>query len=332
MKQQLELGKLDLQLFDEVSGEGQIASSGESSVGTMTETTSSSGERAQNEPMQDAAATMTPDEPEAQDREQAFERLISKEYKDIFGKRVQDIINKRFKESKQLEQQFEQIQPVLSMLSDYFETEDGDVQGLLNAIDHQAELFEADADTEEDEMAMEFDDDEDEYDGYDETEDEEPVSVGEYIAQQLHELEESERETMARQEAEEFARAKAISEFTFKSWLQQAEGVKQIYPTFDLATEFKNPQFVALLKSNVDVRSAYEVTHRDEIIGSAMHYTAQQVAKKVTDNIRYKSSRPIENGLQSRSGHVTKQNVKNLTREQREEISRRVSRGERVTF
>lgn len=57
---------------------------------------------------------------------------------------------------------------------------------------------------------------------------------------------------------------------------------------------------MGLLRSGVDARTAYEVVHKDEIIGGAMQYTAQRVQEKVVNDIRARGMRPPENGG---SGH-----------------------------
>ena len=48
----------------------------------------------------------------------------------------------------------------------------------------------------------------------------------------------------------------------YSAWMQQAEATKQVYPSFDLDAEMKNPQFVSLLRSNVDAKTAYDAWNR----------------------------------------------------------------------
>lgn len=117
-------------------------------------------------------------------------------------------------------------------------------------------------------------------------------------------------------------------------WMQQTEQVKQAYGSFDLRNEINDPEtgerFLGLLRSGVDVKTAYEVIHKDDIIGGAMQYTAQQVEKRTVDAIRARGMRPQENGGSSAAAVIRKTDPKSFTRKDREEISRRVLRGERI--
>jgi hypothetical protein len=114
--------------------------------------------------------------------------------------------------------------------------------------------------------------------------------------------------------------------------MEQAESAKSVYPSFDLRTEMQNPQFVNLLRSNVDVKTAFEVLHKDEIIPAAMQYTAKTVEQKLTNKIIANGARPAENGNSSQSATVVKSDVSQLSKADREEIIRRVQRGEKIRF
>jgi hypothetical protein len=94
----------------------------------------------------------------------------------------------------------------------------------------------------------------------------------------------------------------------------------------------KNPKFVQLLRSNVDVRTAYEVLHKDEIIPAAMQFTAKTVEQKIANNIASGSRRPTENGMSSQSAATVKDDVTRLTKADRDEIICRVQRGEKIVF
>ena len=150
--------------------------------------------------------------------------------------------------------------------------------------------------------------------------------------QQLKEMKriERENETLRRNAQEKDRREEA--ERVYADWVRQGDELKSVYPTFDLQTECQNDQFVGLLRSNIDVRTAYEVIHRDEILGGAMQYAVQQASQKIVNGIKAKGSRPTENGVSSGSAAVVKSDVNALTKKDREEIERRVMRGERISF
>ena len=118
----------------------------------------------------------------------------------------------------------------------------------------------------------------------------------------------------------------------YASWVDQGEKTKTVYPSFDLKAEMENPRFVDLLRNNIDVRTAYEVLHKDEIIPAAMQFTAKTVEQKLTNKIIAGGQRPTENGMNSQGAAVVKSDVSQLSKADRQEIIRRVQRGERIRF
>lgn len=115
-------------------------------------------------------------------------------------------------------------------------------------------------------------------------------------------------------------------------WMEQANEAKKTFPTLDLGEELKNPQFIGLLKSGVDVGTAYFAMHHDNLVPQAMQFTAKQVEQKLTNKVIANGARPIENGINSQSSAVVKSDVSQLTKEDRAEIIRRVARGEKIRF
>ena len=118
----------------------------------------------------------------------------------------------------------------------------------------------------------------------------------------------------------------------YAAWRQQADDAKKVYPSFDLKAEMNNPKFVDLLRSNIDVRTAYEVLHKDEIIPAAMQFTAKTVEQKLTNKIIANGARPSENGMSAQGAAVVKSDVSQLSKADRAEIIRRVQRGEKIRF
>ena len=91
--------------------------------------------------------------------------------------------------------------------------------------------------------------------------------------------------------------------------MQQEQDTKKVYPSFSLRAEMNNPDFVNLLRSNVNVKTAYEVIHKDEIIPAAMQFTAQTVERKLANKIAANGARPTENGMSSQGTAVVKSDV-----------------------
>lgn len=235
-------------------------------------------------------------------RRQEFERLIGQDYKDLFTERMQGIIDKRFKETKTMESKLQSLDPVMQLLCDKYGIKDGDVHKLANAI-------------EDDDMYWE------------EAADEAGLTVEQYKYVKKMERE-NEQFKKARDES---MREQQIRE-SWQNILNQSEELMATYPDFNLEQEFENPHFQSLIQAGVPVRTAYEVTHMDDIKNGIAYHTAKNVEQKVTNTIKSKSQRPRENGTRSQTGITIKSDVSKLTKEDRAEIARRVSRGEVISY
>lgn len=236
------------------------------------------------------------------ERSAKFEALIKGEYKDLYDARVQDTIQKRLKGTKETVDRYNALAPTLEILAKKygFDVNDLDVNELNKAIDEDDSFFA--------EEALE-----------------KGVSV-----EQLKKIRKMERENadLKRQMREQEVRENA--DRIYAGWMEQSENLKQVYPNFELNAEMRNPKFVELLKSNIDVRTAYEVIHKDEIIQGAMKFTADTVGRQLTNKVIAQGMRPSENGTNSQASAVVKTNVSQMTREQREELIRRAGLGEKI--
>lgn len=236
------------------------------------------------------------------DRNAEFEKLIKGEYKDLYDARMQDTIQKRLKSSKETVDKYNALTPTLEMLAKKYGVDIGDIDALNQAIQEDDSYYE-----------------------------EEALEKG-ITVQQLKEIRKMERENAALKAQMEEAQRQENGKKLYAAWMQQADETKKVYPSFDIQTEMNNPQFLALLRSNIDVRTAYEVTHKDEIIQGAMQFTAQTVESKLAKKIASNGARPAENGMSSQSAAVVKSDVSQLSKADRAEIIRRVQRGEKIRF
>lgn len=236
------------------------------------------------------------------DRNAEFEKLIKGEYKDLYDARVQDTIQKRLKGTKETVDKYNALAPALEILAKKYGVDATDIDALNKAIEDDDSYFS-----------------------------EEALKRG-MTVQQLKEIRKMERENadLKRQMSEKQTKDKADK--LYASWMQQAEDAKKVYPSFDLRAEMNNPRFVDLLRSNIDVRTAYEVLHKDEIIPAAMQFTAKKVEQNLTNKIIAGGARPSENGMSSQGAAVVKSDVSQLSRADRQEIIRRVQRGEKIRF
>ena len=113
-----------------------------------------------------------------------------------------------------------------------------------------------------------------------------------------------------------------------ENWQSQGELVKAEYPDFDLQTEMQNRDFQGLLKAGIPMTMAYELIHSSEI----KEAIRKKTEKTVIDNIRANGNRPVENGIKNSNSFVLGKDVSALTKEDRNEIKRRVSLGEKIVL
>ena len=231
-----------------------------------------------------------------------FEALIKGQYKQQYDARVQNTIQQRLKGSKETVDKYNALQPVLEILGKKHGVDASDVDALLKAIEADDSYFE-----------------------------EEALEKG-MTVKQLKEVRSMERENAELKRQMQEQQKQENAQKLYSNWMNQAEDAKKVYPGFDLREEMNNPKFLDLLRSNIDVRTAYEVIHKDDIIRGAMQFTAQTVEKKVAKSVAANRARPAENGMGSGSAAVVKSDVSQLSRADREEIIRRVQRGEKIRF
>ena len=235
-----------------------------------------------------------------EDKRKAFRALVDGEYKDQYTEDTQRIIDRRFRETKNLETQLSQQKPILDMLMQRYKIADGDLGKLTQAIENDNAYWSQAAE-------------------------EAGMSVEQY--KQFQKLQ---RENAQLLQAQRRSQNQQAAEKQLQKWYQEAEAMKADYPGFDLERESQDPQFLSMLRSGVPVKLAYEVMHMDEIKSTVAQTTAQQTEKQVVEGIRAKGARPAENGTSSQSGFVVKDDPAKWTKKDRAEIVRRVQRGEQI--
>ena len=293
IKKNLFLMTLDLQLFADGAGSGDGGTGSEGAMG-VTETAAVS----QTSITDADGATAT-----NIDREAEFEKLIKGEFKDLFDARMQNTIQKRLKGHKEIVDKYEALTPTLDTLAKKYGVDASDIDALNKAIEEDDSYYE-----------------------------EEALEKG-ITVEQLKQFKKMERENAELKKLRDEKNAKEAVEKRVAGWMEESKQVKAIYPQFDLKSELQNPKFADLLRvPGVDVRTAYELAHKDEIIAGAMQFTAKTVEKKIADKIAANGARPTENGLNSQSASLTKSDVSQLSKADILDIQRRVARGEKVSF
>lgn len=231
-----------------------------------------------------------------------FQELVNGEYKDAYTEATQKIIDRRFARAKEVEQQYNDAKPVLDKLAARYNILDGDMSKLAKAIDDDSAYWSAAA---------------------------EEAGVSEDVFKEMQTLRMQNAEYARYQQQQ---RAQAQVNAQMQSWMQQADAVKQQFPSFDFNTELANPQFLSLLRAGTPVEHAYKVIHFDALQTAAMQTAASRAEQAVVQNIRAKGSRPSENGTASQSSFTVKRHASQLNKADRAEAVARALRGETIEF
>ena len=224
------------------------------------------------------------------------------EFKAELDQDFQRVFNKRFGETKQMQEQLDAVSPIIDMLRDRYGVTDGNMDKLM--------------------AAMEEDD------GYwQEAADEQGMTVEQFKQFKRYERENAELNQKIRAMQQQDA-----ADNQLRQWWQQGEQLKQQYPSFDLDREAQNPEFLRLLRSGVPVDHAFKLLHMDEIMQGVAANTAKAAERQITANIRARGSRPAEAGASGKASFTVKNDVSKLTKKDRAEIAKRAMRGERIEF
>lgn len=307
--------KLNLQLFADGAGAGDGGTADGATTGVQSgvpDLSSKKGVKSnpladvkygiQPEAVQAADVPQAQTEPSAEDRNAKFEELIKGEYKDLYDARIQDTIQKRLKSSKDTVEKYNKLSASLEILGNKYGVDPTDADALASAIEEDSSFF-------EDEAL------------------ERGLSV-----QDLKAIKKMERENAALKREIDERTMKENTDKIVAEWMRQGEQLKTVYPSFDLDAEMQNPNFQKLISNNIDMRTAFEVIHKDEIMPAAMQYTAKQVEQKLANKMMANNARPVENGIRSQASAIVKSDVSQLTKADRQEIARRVARGEKIRF
>ena len=288
--------ELNLQMFGEGGGDGGAggssgagaAPSGQAQTGVSEADAALQGYRQYKktgkmpaqltrQPAQERPASA--EEAPTRDYAQEFDQLISNEYKDVYGKKVQSVIQERFKNRTAAEEKMAKLQPVLEVLQKQYQVEDGDVDGLLKKLTDDDSLYE--------EEALQR--------GV-------PVDVLKQMKTTELQLKQLQSQAEYRQQAERQAALDTQLDH------EQAE-MRKIYPSFDIRKEIygeHQKQYQALLGTGMmSVRAAYEFINKDRLEPERASAIAQKTAENLSRSIQAGSNRPVENGVRAGVGQAT---------------------------
>lgn len=227
------------------------------------------------------------------ERRTAFEKFV-KEYKDLYGEKMQEVINKRFKETKTLEGQLEKWHPLMKALCDRFGTDDA--KSIQKALFVEGQSIET---------AQHFE-------TMQATIDEQKALI--------------ERLTRQEQNMQKLAVNQNI-QHQVQAWQKEANELFEQNNGFDLAAELQKPEFKALLRSGLSMQEAFDMMHYRE----AGEKAALRAEENLTKSIVARGYRPVENGVSGAGvGYIVKNDVRNFNAQDRLAIAQRVKNGERV--
>ena len=238
------------------------------------------------------------------DAQSRYNEYRNGEGKDFINKEIENAVKRRFKDHSELKKSNDKMQSVMNAVAMKYGIDPTDTDGILKAVAEDESYYETAAD-------------------------EAGMSVEQY--KKMKQLEAENAQLQAIRQEEDRRR-----EFDAKyaEWCMQADFAKNEYPNLDLNTEMQNKDFFGLLTRGIDVKTAYQVIHQDEIVQSAIRTatqrTAQAVQQQTVNNIRSKGLRPDESAGSSQAGFTFKADPHKWTKADREEIAKRVARGEKI--
>lgn len=149
---------------------------------------------------------------------ESFEELIAGRYHGDFTRKVQQLMDRRFAEHRQKEEQWAQWLPAVEKLCADRGLDPADAEGLTALL---------------------------------------------------------EKEAGARERREALREWAACQ--TMRQWLEEASGLGERYPGFDLREAMQEEDFTGLLRRGLTVEQAWSLAHRDELMLAAMEATAAHV-------------------------------------------------------
>lgn len=229
---------------------------------------------------------------------QSFDELIRGEYKKDFDDRVRTILDRRLKGSKA---EIAAMRPVMALLQQRYGIADGRgaAEAVRRALENDKGYWDAGArqngmDAESYRRVVRAE--------------AQSSALKKLVGDQLtRENENAERRRLA----------------------AEVEAVKRQYPEFDVQAELNgNPQFEKLLRSRVDMLTAYQVCHQQELVEQARRQGAQEQLERAREN----RLRPAENGAGGSRPVRLSSDPSKWTREQLRDVERRVQRGEKIVL
>lgn len=248
---------------------------------------------------------------EAGDIDAEFQALIGKggKYNKLFTAKVDEILNKRHAQNENLRAERDSLaakakdtENSLAPLYQLFGA--SDLPGLIEKINSDPDLWEMIADR----QGMT------------------PGDLKNRIVQGA-EIERLRRENEAFKQAEQQKAIEAKQKAQYDQWSAQIAELKKKVPDFDMKAEMEgNEYFSRLVSVGIPIDQAYGMTHIDEAINAAKEEGRQEAA----DTIASRQRRPRENAASGGNAVKAGKDVGAMTKAERDEIVKRVMKGEKI--
>lgn len=295
---------LNLQLFADGGAAGGTAAAGAEGTGVSASVAGvQSGGKADPQAADGTPVAGVDKEAPKVDRKAEFDKMIKGDYKDLYDANVSAIVQRRLKGPAADAAKYRELSPTMELLAKHYGLEDPtDIKALNAAVEADNTFIER--------LAYEKN-----------------MSPEEY--RRLQRIERENRE-LTRQ-VEERRKQEAMAQ-QYGAWKQQAEQAQRLFPSLNLDHEMGNPDFMRLLQSGVDVRSAYQVIHADEIYTGLLRTATDEATKQVAASVAANGVRPTENGAGAQSAATVKFDPSKMTKAQRRDLNRRAAMGEKISF
>lgn len=237
--------------------------------GQAAEQTSSQAET-DNKQSENTQAAAEEGEIKTEDLEKEFDKLIKGKYKEQFNARQQKAIRSRFQDNEATKAELAAASKLRDTIALRYGLENASTDDILAAVQQDDSFLEEAA-----------------------------AKAGLSTEQYRSMANMQQRAVNAERELEQQRREQMQADFRAKLAAQEAE-CQQLFPDFDFETECQDSeQFKDLIKSGVDMTSAYKFVHMDDLIADGMamaaHKGAENTAKAVRNNLRRASEAGASN-------------------------------------
>ena len=229
---------------------------------------------------------------------ETFEELIKGRYKDEYQQHVQSAINRRFKNQRDLEKQFSTIAQTLGQK---YGLDPKDYEGIAKRLTDDDSLYADEANR----LGL-------------------PVST-------VKRMKQLEMENKAFEAQQQESREEQALQAHFRRISEQAEELKQTFPSFDLMTEIRsNPRFARMTSPQIgmSVKDAFYAVHGEEIRQQTMQAAAQQAGQRLAASVQAGAGRPVENGIRGGMPMQMSVDIAHMDPKTRADIRRRLHQGE----